>query len=394
MNVIKKYWDSVYLYVLLLIPGFCMCAGIYWSILKSVGMYEHLSWAQILLFDFSQLVYLGIAIFFIYRNKKDSNYIPEHLLWVKGFTVLILFIQYNVILYLFPSPHVWECTFLFFAIIVFLFDSKLLAINVVLYFLSLVVAYSLLPEAFLPRSDENVVEIMAYRIMIYWLTAICIMLIVYFVEHFLMQAKESDEENVRLLEKQLHYYRDVEFLDKELRKFRHDIKNHFLCMEMLMKNERTQELQDYFLDLQQSFSFQENLYFTGNDIVDAILNHDLPHYCKNEVGYKVQGSLPQLSTVSAMDLCTIFSNLLSNAIAAAGACEHGEVSIVFGSGKKYFSIAISNSILEHGNVKMDRKSRNHGFGMGKIKSVLDKYEGKMELDIRQSMVTITIYLPI
>ena len=136
MNIIKKYWDSVYIYVLLLVPGLCMCAGIYWTSCKLAGWYTYISWTKLVLFDCSQLLYLAISIFFIYKNKKDSSYIPEHLNLVKAFVVTILLIQYNVIMYLFSAEHVAECTFLFFLILTFLFDSKLMFINIILYGIS------------------------------------------------------------------------------------------------------------------------------------------------------------------------------------------------------------------------------------------------------------------
>lgn len=398
MNVIKKYWDSVYAYVLLLVPGFCMCAGLFWTICKWRGLYRNLPWIAIIVFDCSQLIYLSAALYFIYRNKKEHTYISEHLVYVKGFIVFALFIQYNFILYLFASVHVWECTFLFFAIIVFLFDSKLMFLNIMSYFFSLVAAHILRPEAFLPLEEPNLREIVAFRIVIFILTAACIMIIVYFVERFLMQARESNEENVHLMEKQLEYYRDMEFLDTELRKFRHDIKNHFIGMEALFNSGKTEELQKYFDDLQQSFSFQKKIQFSGNDIVDAILHHDLPHYCREEVKVTIYGSLPDITTVSSMDLCTLFSNLLSNAIASANQCRGlsgPEIVIRFSSGKTYFSIAISNSILaENIRNKGKKKDRNHGFGIHKIKNVIEKYGGRFEKNVEQDRMSITVYLPI
>lgn len=398
MNVIKKYWNSVYLYVLLLVPGFCMCAGLFWTVCKALGLYQELSWFNILCFDLSQLLYLTIALLLIRKNKRDNSYIPKHLRFIKGFIVTALFIQYNFILYLFPSTHVWGCTFLFFAIIVFLFDSKLMILNILSYGVSLFAAHALHPEKFLPLEEPNIAEIAAFRAIIFLLTALCIIIIVYFVEKFLMQAKESDEENVHLLQKQLDYYRDMELMDTELRKFRHDIKNHFICMQSLFMNGKTEEAQNYFESLQQSYSFEKKMVFSGNDIVDAILHHELPRHCHEDVRVTVFGSLPEITTVSSIDLCTLFSNLLSNAITSANQCIDlldAHITLQFSGGQKYFSILISNSILSQDPVtKIRTDDRNHGHGMHKVNSVLEKYDGKMTRNIEPHTVTVTIYLPI
>ena len=398
MNIIRKYWDSVYIYVLLLMPGFCACAGIWWTVCKLLGWYEHLDWTQLLTFDFTQIIYFTVAILFITRNRKDHSYIPEHLPEVKGFIVIALFIQYNFIMYLFPSVHVWECTFLFFAIIVFLFDSRLTLLNIITYFFALLIAHLLRPGVFLPADGSNVTEIIAWRIMIYWLTSICILIIVYFVERFLMQAQQSREENVHLMEKQLKYYRNIELMDTELRKFRHDIKNHFMCMEYLFRNDKQEELDQYFLDLQQAFSFRDKLYVSGNDIIDAILNHDLRSNCNENVKITVYGSLPVLKTVSAMDLCTVFSNLLSNAIASANQVEEirePEIIIRFMGGNSYFSITVSNSVMEVDvDKKSKRKDRNHGHGIHNIKETVEKYNGNFEQNIEGDMFISSVYFPI
>ncbi len=376
-----------------------MCAGTFWTICKMLGLYTDLKWAQIIVFDCSQIIYMSVALYFIYRNKKDATYISEHLIYVKGFIVFSLFVQYNFILYLFASSYVLECTFIFFLCIAFMFDSKLMVLNTVLYSISFALAHILRADAFLPMDKANVLEILAYRIMIFVLTVLCIMMIVYFVERFLMQARESNEENMHLMEKQLKYYKDMELLDAEIRKFRHDIKNHFICMESLFDNGKTDELQKYFQDLHQSFSFERKIFYSGNDIIDAILHHDLPHCCREEVKVTVYGVLPEIRTVSAMDLCTLFSNLLSNAIASANQCVdkmESQVAIHFASGNTYFSITISNSILAmQSKAKISKKKdRNHGHGLYKIRNVLGKYDGKIEQRIEEQKVTLTVYLPI
>lgn len=398
MNIIKKYWESAYKYILLLIPIMCMCAGIYWTACKHLGLYSELEWIQIIIFDCTQLIYLSVALFFIYQNRKDTSYISEHLNLIKGFITISLFVQYNLILYLFSSPHVWECTFIFFVCIAFLFDSKLMLLNVILYFLSLLVFHLLKPESFLFPENGIILENIFWKIVLLVLTTICIIIIVYVVECFLIHMREREEENIHLLEKQLKYYREMELIDTEVRKFRHDIKNHFICMEALLNAGHTDELKDYFHDLQASFSYPEQIFFTGNEIISAILHYDLHYNCKPEVEVKIYGDLPEIITVSAMDLCTIFSNLLSNAITSANQCAESfkpKITIWFSGGNTFFSIVIENSIVpsQNGSPK-NKRDRNHGYGLKKINEVLEKYGGRWEQNADRQTMTIKIYLPI
>ena len=132
--------------------------------------------------------------------------------------------------------------------------------------------------------------------------------------------------------------------------------------------------------------------------MDAILHHELPRHCLEDVNVTVYGCLPKLTTVSGIDLCTLFSNLLSNAIASANQCVNrtdAHITIQFSGGEKYFSIQISNSVLSAAPVTtLQTNDRNHGHGMVKIKNVLDKYSGKMARTIEPHTITFTIYLPI
>ena len=399
MDIKKKYWESVYRYILILIPGFCMCAGSYWTVCKLLGAYPNSPWALLILFDMSHALYMSVGIYFIYRNKKEPTYISEHLPFIKSFIVILLFIQYNAILYLFPSFYVWECTFIFLSIIAFLFDSRLMAINISAYAVFLLIAHLSCPENYLSLNGKPLTEVIAYRIILYLLTSAAIMLIEIFAEYFLGQATKSNEENRLLTEKQLKYYQDMELMDSELRKFRHDIKNHFICMEWLFNTGKTEELQKYFHNLKDSFSYRQQLTLSGNDIIDAILHHDLPHDCNDNIKVSVYGTLPELHSVSAMDLCTLFSNMLSNAIASAVRCESSsllpEITIRFSSGNAYFSIEISNTVSPQDfTLKRKTVDRNHGHGIQKIKDVIEKYDGRHEIKQEESRVTITAYLPI
>ncbi|MBQ9983901.1 MAG: GHKL domain-containing protein [Lachnospiraceae bacterium] len=400
MDVIKKYWSSAYIYVLLVTPCMCMCAGLIWTLYKKLGLYPDLEWHYILLFDFTQFIYLSIAIYFIYKIRKNVTYLFRHLGKLKAYVIITLFIQYHFIIYLFPSFFVWECTFIFFALIALLFDSKLMLWNMVAYAIALFVAHCVMPEQFLPLTDTKLPEIMSYRILMVVLTGFCIYLIVYLAEKFLVQAQERNRENIHLLNKQVKYYRDVELLDKELRKFRHDIREHFICMEALMASGQEEKLRSYFEELKQDFSIQEQMYFSGNEIVDAVLNCHLCHDCENDVQIEVYGELPKLHTVSDIDLCTLFSNLLSNAIKEANACKEikeAELVIRFMAGQQYVSITVINTAREGFDMRQlpsGRMARNHGFGIQKVLEIVEKYNGNIEQTMEDGRVLIQVYLPI
>lgn len=401
MNIIKKYWNSVYLYILPLIPGICTMSGIFWTILKYLGYYPEISWIFIFLFDGSHILYMAIAFYIIHRNKQDPHFLPNHLFQTKCYILTILLIQYISILNLFPSPYLWECTVLFMLVSAFFFDTKFQIINSSLYTFLLVLFYVRNPAAFLSKTSPVPGEIFSYQIIIYLITTLLIILITHLVENFLIQEQEDIMENSRLLKKQLDYYTHVDLMDRELRKFRHDIKNHFFAMNELLRQEKIPDLIQYFNDLQESFTTQDRqLYLSGNPVTDAILNHELNHRCSDTVQISVSGRLADLDTLSSMDICTIFSNLLTNAINAVNQCRYTttpRLEIQFSQGNEYFSITVRNDSdqpLPAGIQQKISTNRNHGYGIKKIQEITEKYHGFFEQKQEDHMVISTILLPI
>ncbi|MBR1741218.1 MAG: GHKL domain-containing protein [Lachnospiraceae bacterium] len=135
-------------------------------------------------------------------------------------------------------------------------------------------------------------------------------------------------------------------------------------------------------------------------IIDSVLNYGISHTCSAYVKPVVYGRLPEIVSVSAMDLCTVFSNMLSNAIKGANLLEEeNELVIRFQGGEQFFSICVTNQTKKNENVereKAENSDRNHGHGLKKIKEVAEKYTGEFEQteDLEKGSFRMQIYLPI
>lgn len=88
--------------------------------------------------------------------------------------------------------------------------------------------------------------------------------------------KSYFESLSNLLEKQvkeqINYYQKIDNLNKEIRRFRHDYKNHMICLQSLVEKNDRDEALDYLKgithqDIIEFFSFS-----SGNQIADSIFN--------------------------------------------------------------------------------------------------------------------------
>jgi len=194
LTALDVYINKVYKIVLLAITLTCMSAGMGYTGNKLQGFYEDMSMIAFIIFDLTNVLYLGIAIFFIKTGFENGCVKPSKLRQSKIFLTVIVFIQYNYILYMVPSRSFWAYTFLFIMVTGLLLDIKMVTVTTIEILVSLVVACLVNGEALLPVRDEmfkpNFIEIIFCII----LTTGFIYLNTYMVTKFLVTAKKDELE--------------------------------------------------------------------------------------------------------------------------------------------------------------------------------------------------------
>ena len=77
--------------------------------------------------------------------------------------------------------------------------------------------------------------------------------------------------NESYLNAQKDYYAMKQTSDTEIRRMRHDMKNHLICIRDLAANGRYDELADYIGELSEAVNDADRLIHTGSGIIDAIV---------------------------------------------------------------------------------------------------------------------------
>ena len=205
-----------------------------------------------------------------------------------------------------------------------------------------------------------------------------------------------------LNEKQVNHYRKLLQKEEETRRFRHDIKNHLICMNMLASNEKYEELTEYLSQMNLEMARTETVkYYTGNEMVDIILNEKFSS-CRKDIEIQVSGTVGNNIIVNDVDLCVILSNLLDNAIDAVERVRDGKrrISVKIFMGKRWMEFMVVNSTKDE--LTIDRSGlpvttkedkQMHGLGLGNVKRVVEKYGGELQCSIRDMTFTAKVYLP-
>lgn len=196
------------------------------------------------------------------------------------------------------------------------------------------------------------------------------------------------EKNAR---ETLAIYESYKEAQLETRKLRHDMRNHFFCIQMLAKEGKYAEMQEYLESFNEAVSDISMKFQTGNDIVDAILNVKQDVAKKRGIQILVDGNIPIMPFVDAMDWCKIFSNAIDNGIEALEKCEKDKkiLQIQLKSNGHFLVIQVKNlcdrkvMISEKGVVTSKKEIHQHGFGLKNMETALKKYGGELKLTCKE-----------
>lgn len=194
LSALDEYINKVYVLILLLVPGACQCAGLLYTVEKVCGLFPTVSWAALIVFDITCLLYLAIGIFFVRTGFFEGLVQNTKLRAAKVFLVLIMFIQYNFILYMIPSTEFWGYALLFVIATAFFLDVKMVLVTAVEISVSLLVSWLVRGRTLLPIKDELFIPNVISRIVCLFLTLAFIVILTWLIRHFLVTAKKDELE--------------------------------------------------------------------------------------------------------------------------------------------------------------------------------------------------------
>lgn len=202
--------------------------------------------------------------------------------------------------------------------------------------------------------------------------------------------KNSYRDRIHLieyyLEEQKKYYLYLENREQETKRFRHDLKEHLHLLSFLAEQGDYQQVSEYLKQMNGKVEKFGNSIHLNSGIAEAIVNKYEAEAKENGITFQVRGYFPSECYITAIDLCTILSNLIANALEAVRFCggrrivldvrhEPGEIFI-------YVENDCSPDLLFRGKhlttTKMDKNS--HGFGLENVEKVVKANGGWIRME--------------
>lgn len=202
------------------------------------------------------------------------------------------------------------------------------------------------------------------------------------------QAQSALDSLTQAAQAQKIYISEARMRYEQTKAFRHDIKNHLLLLDGLLRNGQIAESREYLKKLEGISTSLSFSYQIGNPVVDILLSEKLGLAQANGIQTDVSLILPKVCRIDDLDLCIIFANALDNALKVCLSIA-GTSSINI-SGKQQGDFYM----LEFQNTCCDELSPQIGTGLSNIKSVAEKYHGAMLIETHDKKFSLNVLLNI
>lgn len=180
---------------------------------------------------------------------------------------------------------------------------------------------------------------------------------------------------------------------KQTARIRHDMKNHLLCLDSLLRDGKTDQALGYVETLVHTVEGLGKYVYTGNDFGDAIVNEKYAEALTQGIAFTIDMALPAESRISPPDLCCVLSNVLDNAIEAALAANEKWIEAQAFTRQGHLVLTVRNSCCSDSRKRLFFCRMGRGYGLGNVRRVVEKYGGTMEISAN-ACFTFSAMLPL
>ena len=172
-------------------------------------------------------------------------------------------------------------------------------------------------------------------------------------------------------------------------------------------NEKLDMQYKYYLMVKESQEKMKQVYHdmnnTGNALLDIILYEKSKDCIKNNIDFNVGIDFSKCEFIDMIDISSIFSNLIDNAIEACNKIDDNNIEkyiTIKGTFiKSYYVVRCENSktnkvIIKNNKILTSKKDKFlHGIGLDSIKSSIKKYNGELKIKNSEFKFITSIHIP-
>ncbi len=180
----------------------------------------------------------------------------------------------------------------------------------------------------------------------------------------------------------------------------HDLKHQIA----VLRQEKSPDQREAYLDeMERGIRDYESMFKTGNGVLDTLLTGVSLKCARRKITFTCVADGTLLNQIYVMDLCTIFGNVLDNAMEHVIQIEDEEKRLIHVTVSKmaeFALIRVENYLQDEvhfdGELPSTTKGNKeyHGFGLKSIKYSVKKYRGTLEVKTENHWFTVHILIPL
>ena len=232
------------------------------------------------------------------------------------------------------------------------------------------------------------IQMQEQKLMLLCVSCIWLMcLIMYFVVQQMSKDNQTKLEYELMKEKEKYSKESMEIItrsNEELREFKHDLKNYLLPLQEAMETMPQSEMVKVWEKINQKIEDVQTLIQTGNSYVDSMINTKITLARSEKVDVKCT-ILSKMEGIDDLEFCSVFGNLMDNAIEAERKVTEKKEIIIFVEEKMgYLRLEIQNKIEksvlnENSSLNTTKKdTSSHGIGHKSVKRTMEKVGGALK----------------
>lgn len=232
------------------------------------------------------------------------------------------------------------------------------------------------------------IQMQEQKLMLLCVSCIWLMcLIMYFVVQQMSKDNQTKLEYELMKEKEKYSKESMEIIkrsNEELREFKHDLKNYLLPLQEAMETMPQSEMAKVWEKINQKIEDVQTLIQTGNSYVDSMINTKITLARSEKVDVKCT-ILSKMEGIDDLEFCSVFGNLMDNAIEAERKVIEKKEIIIFVEEKMgYLRLEIQNKIEksvlnENSSLNTTKKdTSSHGIGHKSVKRTMQKVGGALK----------------
>lgn len=247
--------------------------------------------------------------------------------------------------------------------------------------------------------------------LVWWIPLMAILLyfgemsLLYSHQKYMEKQKEREllfieNQQIQVLKQRLT---DIEAFYGNIRKVRHEMRNHITNIKGLVTNEHYDEVETYIQALDDTIQSIEYKYATGNPVTDVLINDKYRQMQEFGIGFNLD--FQYQGKILVYDIAIVLNNLLDNAIEACKKvpAEDRNISLCLKHKNHFVLIEVENTfdgivMWEKGKNLPDTSKANngdfieHGIGLKNVQDVATRYYGDLDIKINERIWKATVLL--